>query len=161
MINNKIVSWLLFTAAAGSVLLGAGGCGNRSLKVATVNTERIIAENPKYMELKVVLADERKQLYSQIPTDVKNMSGAQKKALQEKLQKEAAERSKKFDKLYRDSISKLQEDIKGNAEAVCSDKKIDLVVVDTMNYPVVLYSAGDNITLDILLKMDNVKSESK
>ncbi|MBQ7503561.1 hypothetical protein IJT93_12770 [bacterium] len=158
---NKIVSGLVFTAAAASVLLGAGGCGHKTLKVATVNTERIIAENPKYMELKVVLADERKQLYSQIPTDVRKMSGAEKKALQEKLQKEAAERSKKFDKLYRDSISKLQEDIKGNAEAVCSDKKIDLVVVDTMNYPVVLYSSGDNITLDILLKMDSIKTESK
>lgn len=159
--SRKAMRSFICASAAAFVCLGICGCANSTLKVATVNTERIIAENPKYMELKVVLADERKQLYSQIPANVNKMTGAEKKALQKKLEKEAADRSKKFDKLYRDSMSKLQEDIKDQAAEVCGDKNIDLVVVDSINYPVVLYSAGDNITLDILLKMDSVKDSSK
>lgn len=80
-----------------------------------------------------------------------------KKALQEKLAKDAAERSSKFDKLYNESMKGLREDIKNQAAEVAKDKDIDLVVVNTVNYPVVLYTSGDNITLDILLKMDGSK----
>ena len=121
-----------------ALLLMSGGCEQRSLRVGVVDTERIVRENPKFMELNVVLSDERSKLYSQIPRGVLSMTGDQKKALQEKLAKDAAERSSKFDKLYRESM----------------DKGIDLGVVNTMNYPAVLYTSGENVTLDILLKMD-------
>lgn len=144
---------LFFVASA---VFFCGGCQRRSLHVGTVNAEKIISENPKYMELRVVLSDERQKLYSQIPKNVSSMSGTEKKALQEKLAKDAAERSDKFSKLYRESMAKLQEDIKSHASEVAKDKNLDIVVVNTMmNYPVVLYSSGENITLDILLKMGN------
>ncbi|MBQ7529167.1 OmpH family outer membrane protein, partial [bacterium] len=139
-----------------SIIFFCGGCQQRGLHVGTVNAEKIISEDPKYMELRVVLSDERQKLYSQIPKNVNSMSNTQKKALQEKLAKDAAERSDKFNKLYRESMAKLQEDIKSHASEVAKDKGLDIVVVNTMmNYPVVLYSSGDNITLDILLKMGN------
>lgn len=144
---------LFFVALA---VFFCGGCQRRGLHVGTVNAEKIISENPKYMELRVVLSDERQKLYSQIPKNVNSMSGTEKKALQEKLAKDAAERSDKFSKLYRESMAKLQEDIKSHASEVARDKNLDIVVVNTMmNYPVVLYSSGENITLDILLKMGN------
>lgn len=137
-----------------ALLLMSGGCEQRSLRVGVVDTERIVRENPKFMELNVVLSDERSKLYSQIPRGVLSMTGDQKKALQEKLAKDAAERSSKFDKLYRESMKKLQEEIQVQAGEVAKDKGIDLVVVNTMNYPAVLYTSGENVTLDILLKMD-------
>ncbi|MGM9992354.1 MAG: OmpH family outer membrane protein [Candidatus Bruticola sp.] len=157
MKHSKFINCLILTAVGAALLLSGGGCAKRSLKVGVVNTERIIRENPKYMELNVVLSDERNKLFSQIPSNVNSMSGAQKKALQEKLAKEAAERSSKFDKLYNESMKSLREDIKKQASEVAKDKNIDLVVVNTINYPVVLYTSGDNVTLDILLKMDGAK----
>jgi hypothetical protein len=51
-------------------------------------------------------------------------------------------------------MKKLQEEIQVQAGEVAKDKGIDLVVVNTMNYPAVLYTSGENVTLDILLKMD-------
>ncbi|MGM9998219.1 MAG: OmpH family outer membrane protein [Candidatus Bruticola sp.] len=157
MRHSKLTNCLVLTAVSAALLLAGGGCAERSLKVGVVNTERIIRENPKYMELNVILSDERSKFFSQIPNNVSSMSGAQKKALQEKLAKEAAERSSKFDKLYNESMKSLREDIKNQASEVAKDKNIDLVVVNTINYPVVLYTSGDNITLDILLKMDGAK----
>ncbi len=154
---SKFVHCLILTAVSAVLLLGGSGCAERTLKVGVVNTERIIRENPKYMELNVILSDERSKLYSQIPSNVRSMSVAQKKALQEKLAKDAAESSSKFDKLYNESMKGLREDIKNQASEVAKDKGIDLVVVNTVNYPVVLYTNGDNITLDILLKMDSSK----
>lgn len=154
---SKFVHCLILTAVSAVLLLGGSGCAERTLKVGVVNTERIIRENPKYMELNVILSDERSKLYSQIPSNVRSMSVAQKKALQEKLAKNAAESSSKFDKLYNESMKGLREDIKNQASEVAKDKGIDLVVVNTVNYPVVLYTNGDNITLDILLKMDSSK----
>jgi len=154
---SKFVHCLVLTAVSAILLLGGSGCAERTLKVGVVNTERIIRENPKYMELNVILSDERSKIYSQIPSNVSSMSVAQKKALQEKLAKDAAERSSKFDKLYNESMKGLREDIKAQASEVAKDKDIDLVVVNTVNYPVVLYTSGDNITLDILLKMDGSK----
>ncbi len=152
---SKFVHCLVLTVVSAVLLLGGSGCAQRTLKVGVVNTERIIRENPKYMELNVILSDERSKVYSQIPDNVSSMSAAQKKALQEKLAKDAAERSSKFDKLYNESMQGLREDIKAQASEVAKDKGIDLVVVNTVNYPVVLYTSGDNITLDILLKMDS------
>ena len=154
---SKFVHCLILTVVGAGLLLCGSGCAKRPLKVGVVNTERIIRENPKYMELNVILSDERSKIYSQIPSNVNSMSAAQKKALQEKLAKDAAERSSKFDKLYNESMKGLREDIKNQAAEVAKDKDIDLVVVNTVNYPVVLYTSGDNITLDILLKMDGSK----
>lgn len=154
---SKFVRGLLSAAALCTVVLGCTACQPRSLKVGVVDTERIIRENPKYMELSVILADERKALFSQIPRNVRSMSGAERKALKEKIAKDAMERSSKFDKVYRDRMSKLLEDLKAQAAEVASDKDIDLVVVNTMNYPVVLNNPGNDITLDILLKMDGCK----
>ena len=54
-------------------------------------------------------------------------------------------------------MAQLQKDIQAQAAEVAREKNLDLVVINTMRYPVVLYSAGDNITLDILLKMDGAK----
>lgn len=135
----------------------SGGCQPRALTVGTVDTEQIIRENPKYMEMSVMFSDERSQLFSQIPSNVRSLSGAERKALQERIAKEAAERSSRFDKLYRETMAQLQKDIQAQAAEVAREKNLDLVVINTMRYPVVLYSAGDNITLDILLKMDGAK----
>lgn len=136
-------------------LLGLTACTERQpqMKVGIVNTARIVQENPKYLDLNVLLMQERDAVYSQIPANVGSLPDSEKRKLQEKLSKEAAERSGQFDKLVRDFMTKLQGDIKQSAEQVAREKGIDVVIIDTPYMPTVLYQSGENITTDILLKM--------
>ena len=48
---SKLVHCLILTVVGAGLLLCGSGCAKRPLKVGVVNTERIIRENPKYMEL--------------------------------------------------------------------------------------------------------------
>ncbi len=125
----------------------------RSMRVAVVDTDRIVRENPKYMELNVLLAQERDAVIDQVPENVRSLSKEQKQELRKKLAKDATERSDKFSKMYMDFLKKLTEDIRGSAKEIAQDRHIDLVIVDSPSNPTVLYSAGENITTDILLKL--------
>lgn len=141
-------------ALAGMGLLGLVGCAKGpQMKVGVVNTARIVEQNPKYLDLNMIWVEEKNAVYSQIPSNVGTWSDAEKRDLQTKLQKEAGERSAKFDKLVRDFMKQMQTDIQDSAGTVARDKGIDMVIIDTPYYPTVLYSAGENITTDILLKM--------
>ena len=152
---KKRMRLVLLAAVAGLGLAGLVGCSGSGpqMKVGIVNTARIVQENPKYLDLNVLLMQERNAVYSQIPSNVRELSDSAKRKLQEKLAKEAAERSGQFDKLVRDFMQKLQGDIQDSAGEVARDKGIDMVIIDTPYYPTVLYSSGENITTDILLKM--------
>lgn len=147
----------LGAAVAGLCLAGLVGCSGQGsqMKVGIVNTARIVRENPKYLDLNVLLIQEQQAVYSQIPTNVQALSDQEKRQLQEKLSKEANERSTRFDKLVREFMQKLQGDIQESAGQVAQAKGIDMVIIDTPYYPTVLYSSGENITTDILLKMRN------
>ncbi len=139
------------------LLTGLVGCTNRAphMTVGVVNTARIVQENPKYLDLNVLLMQERDAVYSQIPANVQQLSDAEKRQLQEKLAKEASERSGRFDNLVREFMQKLQSDIQESAGEVARAKGIDMVIIDTPYHPTVLYNSGENITTDILLKMRN------
>lgn len=152
-----LVVVILVAGALGVWLgLGLGKQGmpwHRPLTVGVVNTNRIIAENPKYIELNIALQQERADFYAQIPRDVRTMSATERKGLEQKLNKDAAERSSKFDKLYRDFMKNLQSEIKENTAQLARERGIDMVIIDTPNFPTVLYSSGDNITTDILIQI--------
>lgn len=144
--------WAGLTVAL--MLSCCSGCSlERHLTVGMVDTDRIVRENPQYMELNVLLMNEREAVYSQIPRDARNLPKDERESLKKKITKDANERSQRFDKLYRDFMKKLQTDIKSHAEAVAHDKGIDMVIINTPSYPTVLYCSGDSITTDILLKM--------
>lgn len=149
----------LAAAAAAAVLGLAGlvGCGAKGpqMKVGVVNTARIVEQNPRYLNLNMVWVEEKNAVYSQIPQDIGTRSDAEKRALQEKLTKEAGERSAKFDKLVRDFMKQMQTDIQDSAAQVAKAKGIDMIIIDTPYYPTVLYNGGENVTTDILLRMKN------
>ena len=144
--------------AVGAVGLGlacsmSACCCNGTMKVGVVDTDRIVRENPKYMELNVMLAGERQAVMQQVPQNVQKMSDSQRQELRKKIAKDAQERSDKFSKKYMEFINNLTEDIRGAAKSVANDRDYDLVIVDSPSNPTVLYHSGDNITTDILLKL--------
>ena len=147
--------------ALATLLVGVGlvvtmsGCqAQRQLKVGLVDTDRIVRESPRYMELNVMLANERQAFREQLPNNTNNMSDSQINELRQKLAKDAQARSDKFSKQYMDFIKKLTEDIRGAAKTVAEERDFDLVIVDSPNTPTVLYNSGENLTTDILLKLN-------
>ncbi len=144
-------------------LLGLVGCGGPGpqMRVGFVNTARIVQENPKYLELNILLMQEREAVYSQIPQNVRDLSSDEKHRLQQKLAKEASERSGRFDNLVRDFMQKLQADIKESATQIADNKNLDVVIINTPYFPTIHYTSGEDITTDILLKMHGGAPEVK
>ncbi len=148
--------------AVGALLGGAGCSGpGPQMQVGFVNTARIVHENPKYLELNILLMQEREAVYSQIPQNVRDLSSGQKQQLQQKLAKEASERSGRFDRLVRDFMQKLQADIQESASGVAHQKGLDVVIINTPYFPTIHYTSGEDITTDILLKMQTGAAGSK
>ncbi len=137
---------------AASLCLGTGCTMQKQLKVGIVDTDRIVSSNPEYMELNMVLMKEREELYSQIPRNASSLSADEQNKLREKVSKEASERSQKFDKLYRDFIKKMRNDVQEAAKQVADQKGIDMVVINSPRVQTAYYYYGENITTDILLK---------
>lgn len=146
---------LAAVAVGAGLIAGVSGCqAQRQLKVGLVDTDRIVRESPKYMELKVMLADERQQFLGQFPNDTKNMTDSQISELRKKLGKDYKDRSDKLSKQYLSFLKKLTEDIRGAAESVAADRSFDLIIVDSPTTPTVHYNSGENLTTDILLKLN-------
>lgn len=146
--------YLVILAAASVVgLVGCSGSGPQ-MKVGFVNTARIVQENPKYLELNVLLVQEREAVRAQIPQNVRELSTGEKQQLQQRLAKEASERSSRFDNLVRDFMQKLQADIKESATEVAQAKNLDVVIINTPYFPTIHYTSGEDITTDIMLKMN-------
>lgn len=153
--NIKHYCTILALSCVGlGLVLGISGCSTqRTMKVGLVDTDRIIRENPKYMELNVILAGERDAVRMQIPENFGKMDEKQRQEVRKKLVKDAQERSDKFSKKYMEFLNKLTEDIRGSAKAIADDRHFDMIIVDSPSNPTVLYNSGDNITTDILLKL--------
>ena len=153
----KVKHWgmaLAVGAVSLGLILGMSGCSwQRGIKVGVVDTDRVVRENPKYMELNVMLAGERQAVMQQVPSNFRSMSVSQRQEVRKKLAKDAKERSDKFSKKYMEFLNKLTEDIRGAAKSVAKDRHYDLIIVDSPSNPTVLYNSGDNITTDILLKL--------
>ncbi|MDO5295474.1 MAG: OmpH family outer membrane protein [bacterium] len=144
---------LAVSAVSLGLILGVNGCSwQRGIKVGVVDTDRIIRESPKYMELKVMQAGEQQAWMQQIPSNLKSMSVSQRQEVRKKLAKDYKERSDKFSKKSQEFLNQLTEDIRGAAKSVAKDRHYDLIIVDSPSNPTVLYNSGDNITTDILLK---------
>lgn len=145
---------LVIGAASLGLVLGMSGCSwQRGIKVGMVDTDRIVRENPKYMELKVMQAGEIQALRQQVPSNLRSMSVSQRQEVRKKLFKDAQEREDKFSKKYMEFLNKLTEDIRGAAHSVAKDRSYDLIIVNSPSERTVLYISGDDITTDILLKL--------
>lgn len=143
--------------AAGLVCgCGGGQSGDGKMRVGVLDTTRILAEMPKYKDLQSNLAREQrefqKQLESQMPQPGADISEEKKKLLQQEVNKKRSE----FQTRVNQTIQTAIKDIKDLTTQVAEEKHLDLVVVSTPFNPSVHYNGGQDVTIDVLLKLKRI-----
>lgn len=148
---KKNAWWLAVMMLA--VVTGCGG-GSGKLTTATVDSVSLVQNDPDYQKKASDYAKARVELQTKINKAIKDRGGAS--ALTQKDMTEFREWNVKLDKKWGDEtdafLKKRFDRIVAASKAVCEDKGIDLVLVDTPGFPTVEYGAV-NITQDVELKL--------
>ena len=143
-----IGSFLVLTLMAGFV----SGCQPQSdgkLRIGVLDTSRILEDMPKYKDLQSNLANEQMEFQNTLPKQGDDLSEDQVKLIQQSVEKRRGEWQKRVQQTLQEAIS----DIRGLTEEVAHDKKLDIVVVSTPFNRSVHYNSGQDVTLDVLLKL--------
>jgi Skp family chaperone for outer membrane proteins len=144
-----MVSLLLASLA----LTGCGGQENDGkLRVGVLDTSRILSEMPKYKDLQSNLMREQREFQSKLPQPGSDVSEEDMK----QLQKEADKKRSEFQKRVSQTVQTAIKDIRELTTQVAEDKNLDIVVVSTPYTPSVHYHSGQDITIDVMLKMKRI-----
>lgn len=145
---------LILLVAAALVTGGCGGgeAGDGKMRVGVLDTTRILAEMPKYKDLQSNLAREQREFQSKLPQPGADVSEAEVKQIQE----EAAKKRSEFQTRVNQTIQTAIKDIKDLTTQVAEEKHLDLVVVSTPFNPSVHYNGGQDVTIDVLLKLKRI-----
>ncbi|MBX3168120.1 MAG: hypothetical protein KF760_11950 [Candidatus Eremiobacteraeota bacterium] len=148
------MKWLLPLLA-----LGLLGCNNESpqtpaasskLLVAKLDTLPILQQDPAYQELAQKYTAENIKLRQSM--EKKLADGGIKGDPRETYLKEQAKLNDKWMKQTNDFIQTRHTKMREVVKALCEEKKIDMVLIDSKAYRTVAYGAFD-ITQDVLMKI--------
>ena len=131
---------------------GGGGAGDGKMRVGVLDTTRILAEMPKYKDLQSSLAREQRDFMSKLPQPGADVSDAEKKQIQAEADKKRSE----FQTRVNSTIQTAIKDIKDLTTQVAEEKHLDLVVVSTPFNNSVHYNGGQDVTIDVLLKLKRI-----
>ena len=145
---------LMMLLAGAALLSGCGGSGpgDGKLRVGVLDTTRILAEMPKYKDLQSNLAREQRDFQSTLPQPGSDVSEEQMKQIQQ----QAAKKRSEFQTRVSQTIQTAIKDIKELTTQVAEEKHLDLVVVSTPFNPSVHYNGGQDVTIDVLLKLKRI-----
>lgn len=125
------------------------GCGNRGdgkLRVGLIDTGRILEEMPRYRDLRNDLAKDRSSFFAHMPANP-----TQEEMM--RLQSEAEKKQKDWQKRVMETLQQAVKEIEGLTAEVAKQKDLDMVVISTPYSKTVYYHAGQDITIDVLLKL--------
>lgn len=148
---------LIFLVAAG-LMCGCGGgqSGDGKMRVGVLDTTRILSEMPKYKDLQSNMAREQRefqtQIESQLPQSGADISDEKKKQLEQEVNKKRSE----FQTRVNQTLQAAIKDIKELTTQVAEEKNLDLVVVSTPFNRSVHYNGGQDVTIDVLLKLKRI-----
>lgn len=132
------------------------GCGEKSdggkLRVGVLDTTRILTEMPKYKDLQSNLAREQSEFQSRLPQPGAQLSEDEIK----QLQKEADKKRSEFQKRVNQTIQTAIKDIRDLTTKVAQEKNLDIVVVNTPYNQSVHYHSGQDVTVDVILKLKRI-----
>ena len=140
-------------------LLLCAGCekGNPSvagtpvpkMRVARIDTVRILAEMPHYKELQSAMIEDKSEYFASLQSkgDPRKLSKEQWDELRVQAQKKRVEWQKRIVELGQSSIK----DISELTAEVAKQRNLDMVVIDTAG--VVQYIDGQDVTTDVILKL--------
>ncbi len=140
-----------------AVMLVATGCGGKTggkLTTGTVDSATLVQNDPEYQKTAADYAKARVDLQTKINKEVKDRGGPSSLSQSDlkRFQQMNVDLDKKWGEKTNTFLKKRFDAIQAAAKAVCDDKGIDLVLVDTPGFPTVEYGAV-NITQDVELKL--------
>lgn len=143
----------LLIGLAALTFWGCGGQGSDGpMRVGVLDTSRILAEMPKYKDLQSNLAREQQEFQAKLPQAGENPTEAQMEALQ----KELTQKRSEFQKRVNQTVQTAVKDIRDLTTQVAEEKNLDMVVVSTPYTPSVHYTSGQDVTIDVLLKLKRI-----
>ncbi|MFN8606080.1 MAG: OmpH family outer membrane protein [Vulcanimicrobiota bacterium] len=151
----KKTLWLLLAGAC--LVSGCGGsAGDGKVRVGVLDTTRILEEMPKYKDLRDSLTREQidfqRKMQDKMPQPGADVSPEQVK----EIQKEVAKKRSEFQTRVNQMLQTAIKDIKDLTAQVAEEKHLDLVVVSTPFSPSVHYNGGQDVTIDVLLKLKRI-----
>lgn len=131
------------------LLCGCGGKSDGKLRVGVLDTAQILSEMPKYKDLQANLTREQAEFQTQLSKEGQGLTEDRAKKLQADVLKRRSEWQKRVNQTIQGAIV----DIKELTQQVAQEKNLDIVVVSTPFNRSVHYHAGQDVTLDVRLKL--------
>ncbi len=159
MIRSTLLVQLLALTVGASFLCGcqasepkatSDGPPTPSMKIGVIDTTRVLPEIPAYRTLKTNMMRDRTSFVASLPQDPSRLTKEQMAQYQQEAQQKQAEWQKKT----LETIHEAVKTIKTQTAEVAQQKGIDLVVVNTPYANSIFYYSGQDITLDVMLKMN-------
>lgn len=119
-----------------------------ALRLGTVDVMRVMEERPETVQVRLDWATLAGRNYTDL-ADVKD------KVEYEALQKQIAQQSEDWQKRMDSFIEKSITEVEVEAEKLAREKGIDLIVVDNPLTKTLKYAKGEDLTVDILFRLQN------
>jgi len=140
---------LVITAA---LVAGCGGGSSKggNLRVGVLNTARIVDQDPAYKTLQLNIMSEKSTFITSLPENPEGLSKEELNKFRQDSQKKQAEWQKKVMAFIQQSVKQIT-----NVTAeVAKQRDLDMVVINTPFTNAVHYTSGQDITLDVMLKLN-------
>lgn len=118
------------------------------LKLGTVDVMRVMEEQPETVQIRLDWATQAGQTYTQL-------ANATDKARYDALQKQIAEQSVAWQKRMDTFMEKSVAEVEQEAGKLARERGLDLVVVDNTLTKTLKYNNGEDLTTDILFRLQN------
>lgn len=130
------------------------------INIGTVDTAVLVQDDPRYQEMSVLYVKENTALKEEFFTKLKAAAENKDKEKLDALRKDISARQKELDakwlKKTQEFLASRHEAIKGQAEEIAKRKNIDMVIIDSSEYPTVEWG-GVDMTPDMKLALSQSK----
>lgn len=138
----------------------ASGCGGPAsdgkIRVGVMDTTRILEEMPKYKDLRDTMTREKIDFQRKIQDRMASVGENATEEQKKEIGKEVAKKQSEFQNRVNQMLQTAIKDIKDLTAQVAEEKHLDLVVVSTPFSPSVHYNGGQDVTIDVLLKLKRI-----
>lgn len=130
------------------------GCGSTEvskdseLSIGTVDVMRVMEERPETVQIKLEWAAQAGSTYLEM-TELTNQD--EQAALQSKVARSSEQWRQRMAKFVADSVKEVE----AAGAAVAKERNLDIVLVDNPLTRPIKYLEGDDITLDVMLKIQS------
>ncbi len=146
----KTVLTSLVLAAALVAGCGGGPQKGGTIRVGILNTARIVENDPAYKSLQLNIMSEKTSFLEGLPENPEELTVDQRGKFRQDSQKKQAEWQKKVMAFIQQSVKQIT----SITAEVAKQRDLDMVVINTPFTNAVHYTSGQDITLDVMLKLN-------